>query len=322
MTTARLSGTGHYLPKRALTNHDLEKMVNTSDAWIQQRVGIQSRHIANEHETNLLMSTEAAKQALEAADLVAEQINLIIVATSTADNLMPSQASQVQAALGIPSCPAFDVSAACSGFIYALGVAEQFFKAGSVRHALVIGTERMSHLMDWTDRNTCVLFGDGAGAVVLSASETPGIIGTKLHSDGTHRELLYAPRQFSTNPLIQTLAAEHLSMEGKQVFRHAVSGLSNVVIELLEEHGIAKHELDWLVPHQANERIIQSTAKKLGMSMDQVILTLATHGNTSAASVPLALDIGIKDGRIQPNQLVLLEAFGAGFVWGACLIRV
>lgn len=319
--SAKISGTGSYLPETIMTNDDLATRVDTSDEWIRQRVGIISRHIASNKESNAFMATEAAKKALEAAELSAEQIDLIIVATSTSDLIMPSMATQVQGALGIENCIAFDISAACTGFVYALGVANQFFNNGAVKHALVIGAERMSRVVNWNDRSTCVLFGDGAGAVVLSQSNEPGIIATRMHSDGVNKELLYVPNKLGTDAFSLVAPEAHLLMEGNKVFKHAVNMLEEIVDQILEDSGLSKNDVDWLVPHQANERIIAATAKKLDMPMSKVVLTLPHHGNTSAASVPLALDAAVRDGRIKRGELLLLEAFGAGFVWGAALVK-
>jgi len=321
MMSASIAGTGYYLPKQVLTNDDLAKFVDTSDEWIRQRVGIVSRHIANEHEANSFMATQAALQALKSANLKAEEIDLIIVATSTPDSMMPSTACEVQKGLGIAGCPAFDVNAACSGFVYALTVANQFFLAGTIKHALIIGSERMSRVINWQDRGTCVLFGDGAGAVVLSASKEPGIIGSYIQADGQHKELLHISSHLPDKAFASEVIESKLAMQGNKVFRFAVTKLAEAVENILLKHEISQEEVDWLIPHQANERIIAATAKHIGMSMDKVILTLATHGNTSAASIPLALACAIEQGKIKRGQLLLLEAFGAGFVWGASLIR-
>ena len=310
--SASITGVGHYLPTAILTNQELALRVETTDEWIQKRVGISSRHIANADETTVMMATQAARAALDQAGLMASQIELIIVATSTPDDLMPSTASSVQARLGIPLTMAFDISAACSGFIYALHVAHTFFKTQQIQHALIIGAECMSKVLDWSDRSTCVLFGDGAGAVVLSASETPGLIHSCVYSNGTERDLLY---------INNSTSERYLKMQGNKVFRQAVNLLGDVVETILKISGYQKSDLDWLVPHQANIRIIEATAQKLGLKMSQVIVTLDHHGNTSAASIPLALSEAVSTGRIQRGQLLLLEAFGAGFVWGASLVR-
>ena len=319
--SVKISGTGSYLPERIVTNHDIAKIVETTDEWIRQRVGIIERRIASEQETCGFIATQAAKKALEASGISVDQIGLIVVATSTPDYLMPSMACEVQMELGVPDCTAFDVSAACSGFVYALTTAKQFIDAGTVEHALVIGAERVSRILNWEDRTTCVLFGDGAGAVVLSRSAEPGIISTHLHSAGQYRDLLYVPNSLSPTPFQKEVPDSHMTMEGNKVFKYAVSMLEAVVLEVLEKNKLDKEAIDWLVPHQANERIIEATAKKLQLSMDKVVLTLPYHGNTSAASIPLAFDTAVRDGRIKRGNMVLMEAFGAGFVWGAVLIK-
>jgi len=312
---SRIAGTGSYLPEKRLTNFDLEKMVETSDSWIVERTGISARHIASDHETNAFMSTQAAKRALAAANIPAEAVELIIVATSTPDKLLPSTACLVQEQLGITHFPAFDILAACAGFNYALSIADQYIKSGSVKCALVIGSEIMSRILDWSDRTTCVLFGDGAGAVVLQASDKPGILSTHLHAAGQYKELLFAPSGLIKGEI------PFAKMQGKEVFKIAVNKLSDILQETLAANNLAPSAIDWLVPHQANLRIIQAMAKKLNMSMEQVILTVGEHGNTSAASVPLALDQGIRDGRIKRGQTVLMESFGGGMAWGSALIK-
>lgn len=323
MINAKISGTGHYLPAKKLDNVELATMVDTNDAWIQQRVGISSRRIANEQETTTFMATCAAKSALQAAKLPAEKLDLIICATSTPDCLMPSVASQVQAQLGIAGCMAFDISAACGGFLYNLTIANQFIKTGSAQHVLVIGSERMSRVVNWQDRSTCVLFGDGAGAAVVSATDQDiGILSAKMHADGRSCDLLYVNNSLPSAAYQQEAAPAHLNMAGRPVFKQAVQLMGTIVDEVLAGTGYRQQDIDWLVPHQANKRIIVATAEKLNMPMERVILTLDQQGNTSAASIGLALDIAIGDGRIEPGQLVLLEAFGAGFVWGAMLIRM
>ncbi len=312
---SRIAGTGSYLPEKKLTNAELEKIVDTSDSWIVERTGISARHIASEHETGVFMSTQAAKRALAAADISAEQLGLIIIATSTPDKLLPSTACLVQEQLGVTYFPAFDILAACAGFNYALSIADQYIKSGAVKCALVIGAEIMSRITDWTDRTTCILFGDGAGAVVLSASDEPGILSTHLHAAGQYKDLLYTDSGLIKGevPLVK--------MQGKEVFKIAVNKLSEVLQETLAANNLEPSAIDWLVPHQANLRIIQAMAKKLNMSMDQVILTVAEHGNTSAASVPLALDQGVRDGRIKRGQTILMESFGGGLAWGSALIK-
>ena len=323
---AKLMGTGQYLPTKILSNDELAQHVDTSDEWIRQRVGIISRRIASPSETVVLMSTESARIALNQANISPKSIDLIVVATSSAEDRMPSVASQVQRNLGITSgCPAFDISAACAGFLYGLNVVEQYLKSGAAKHVLLIGAERMSRLIDWSDRSTCVLFGDGAGAAVFTMSPTPGILSTCIHSEGQYRELLFVDGGLPKDPFIRTeenIDLLSLKMEGNKVFKHAVNILADVATEVLNKAGVRSSDIDWLVPHQANERIISATAKKLNLSMDKVILTLPEHGNTSAASVPLALDSGIRSGKIKPGDLVLCEAFGAGFVWGASLMRM
>ncbi len=323
---AKLIGTGQYLPSRILSNDELAQHVDTSDAWIKQRVGIASRRISSESETVVFMATEAAKQALEKAKISPDQLDLILLTTSSAEDRMPSAASQVQRNLGIVSgCPAFDLSAACSGFLYGLQVVEQYIKAGTAQHILLVSSERMSRLIDWSDRATCVLFGDGAGAAVFKASDEPGILATCIHSDGQYRECLYVDGGLPKGPFVEDegdVDPISLKMEGNKVFKHAVNMLADIASEVIQKAGVKPAEIDWLVPHQANERIIVATAKKLNLSMDKVILTLAEHGNTSAASVPLALDAGLRSGKIKSGDLILCEAFGAGFVWGASLIRI
>ncbi|SPY38325.1 beta-ketoacyl-ACP synthase III [Proteus mirabilis] len=313
----KILGTGSYLPVQVRTNADLEKMVDTSDEWIVTRTGIHERRIATEEETVAKMGASAAENALEMADIDRQEIGLIIVATTSGSHAFPSAACQIQRALGIADCIAFDVAAACSGFVYALSIADQFIKAGTVKQALVIGADRLSHALDPNDRGTIILFGDAAGAVVVGASEESGIISTHLHSDGRFGELLALPYQDREN---QDLPA-YVTMAGNEVFKVAVRELAHIVDETLEANHIDKSELDWLVPHQANLRIISATAKKLDMTMDKVVVTLDRHGNTSAASVPTALDEAVRDNRIQRGQLILLEAFGGGFTWGSALIR-
>jgi 3-oxoacyl-[acyl-carrier-protein] synthase-3 len=323
---AKLIGTGCYLPIQTVTNQDLSRYVETSDEWIRQRVGIVSRQIASASETTVMMATQAAISALENAKISPDQLDLVIVATSSGDDRMPSVASEVLKNLGVrSSCPAFDISAACAGFLYGLNVLEQYIKSGSAKHILLIGAERMSRLVDWSDRSTCVLFGDGAGAAVFKASDSPGVLATCIHADGMHRELLFVDGGLCKEPFHrnqENFDPIALKMEGNKVFKHAVNILADVALEVMQKANIQPSEIDWLVPHQANERIIQATAKKLGMSMDKVILTLSEHGNTSAASVPLALDVAFRSGKIKEGDLILCEAFGSGFVWGASLIRI
>jgi 3-oxoacyl-[acyl-carrier-protein] synthase-3 len=315
---SKILGTGSYLPTTVRTNQDLEKMVDTSDEWITVRTGIKERRIANEQETIAFMGTQAAEKALEAAGLQASDLDLIIVATTSNHNAFPSAACEVQNLLGIYDIPAFDVSAACAGFTYALSIADNFIKSNSAKNVLVIGADTLASTCDPEDRSTIILFGDGAGAVVLTATEAPGILSTHINADGRFGDLLKLPNVQRANP--ESLVNSYLSMAGNEVFKVAVKKLSQVVVDTLAANNIEKETLDWLVPHQANQRIIAATAKKLDMSMDQVILTLDKHGNTSAASVPLALDEGVRSGKIKPGHLVLLEAFGGGFTWGSALV--
>ncbi len=318
MIYSRILGTGSYLPTRILTNADLEKMIDTNDQWIVDRTGIRERHIAAEGEFTSDLASHAARAALDVAGLAIDDIDLLLVATTTPDLVFPSTACIVQSKLGMTNGkPAFDLQAVCSGFVYALSVADQFIKTGASKHVLVIGAETLSRITDYTDRSNCILWGDGAGAVVLGASSEPGIIATHIHADGRHKDLLRTSNGPSTGldtpPLMQ--------MEGNAVFKMAVNTLDRIVDETLEANGLQKSDIDWLVPHQANIRIISATAKKLGMSMDHVVTTVAGHGNTSAASVPLAFDVAVRDGRIQRGQTVLMEAFGGGFTWGSALLK-
>ncbi len=316
---SKILGTGSYVPAMVRTNADLERMVDTSDEWIVERTGIKERHIAAENETVATMAHQAALRALEASALPASDLDMIVLATTSAENAFPAASCELQALLGCPGIPAFDLAAACAGFSYALSVADQFIRSGAARHVLVVGSDTLSRTCDPTDRGTIILFGDGAGAVVLGASETPGILSTHLHADGRYGDLLKLPQ--AKRGSVTDAESAYMFMKGNDVFKVAVTQLSQIVVETLTKNGVDKSELDWLVPHQANYRIISATAKKLGMSMDQVILTLDRHGNTSAASVPLALDEGVRSGRIQRGQLILLEAFGGGFAWGSALVR-
>lgn len=315
---SRIIGTGSYLPERTLTNAELAEMVDTTDEWIIERTGIRERHIAADGETTADIAYQSAKRALEAAKVSINSIDLIVLATATPDNTFPSTATKVQAMLGMEHGAAFDVQAVCSGFIYALSVADNFIKVGQANRILVIGAETFSRILDWEDRTTCVLFGDGGGAVVLESTkeEGTGILSTHLHSDGKHGDLLYVDGGPST-----TQTVGHVRMSGKEVFRHAVVNLAHVVDEALEANKLKRSDIDWLVPHQANLRILNGTARKLGLSEDQVVITVDKHANTSAASIPLALDAAVRDGRIQKGQLVLMEAMGGGFTWGAALAR-
>lgn len=313
----KIIGTGSYLPEQVRTNADLEKIVETSDEWIVTRTGIRERRIAGPNETVDSMGYQAALRAIEMAGIDKQQIGMIVVATTSATHAFPSAACQIQGMLGIKGCPAFDVAAACAGFTYALSIVDQYVKSGAVQYALVIGSDVLGRTLDPEDRGTLILFGDGAGAVVLGASEEPGIISTHLHADGSYGELLTLPnhdRVVPENPI-------YLTMSGNEVFKVAVTELAHIVDETLAANQLDRSSLDWLVPHQANLRIISATAKKLGMSMENVVVTLDRHGNTSAASVPSALDEAVRDGRIKPGHLVLLEAFGGGFTWGSALVR-
>jgi 3-oxoacyl-[acyl-carrier-protein] synthase III len=318
---ARITGTGSHLPDKVLSNHDLEKMVDTSDQWIRERTGIEKRHIAAPGETTCDLAEQAARRAMDAAGKSAEDIDLIIVATTTPDRIFPSTACLLQQRLGIHGCAAFDVQAVCTGFVYALGIADKFVRTGSARCALVIGAETLSRITDWSDRQTCVLFGDGAGAVILEASETPGILSSHLHADGQYESLLTVPAGISHGLPMVTEGRAFMQMKGNEVFKVAVNTLGRIVDETLEANQLDQSDIDWLVPHQANIRIIQATARKLRMSMDQVVVTVDQHGNTSAASVPLALDTAVRDGRIKRGETLLLEAFGGGFTWGSVLLK-
>ena len=318
---ARIVGTGSYLPDNIVTNADLEKQVETSDEWIRDRTGIRQRHIALPGQTTGDLAFEAATRALEAAGVDAAEIDLLVLGTTTPDIIFPSTACLLQHRLGANGCAAFDVNAACSGFVYALGVANNFIRAGAAKTALVVGAETLSRMIDWSDRGTCVLFGDGAGAVVLKADAEPGVLSTHLHADGGHEHLLYNPVGVSRGFTDAPNHGVKVHMTGNEVFKFAVKTLDAVVDETLNANGLSRSDVDWLIPHQANLRIISATAKRLDMPMDRVIVTVDRHGNTSAASVPLALDEAIRSGRVQRGELLLLEAFGGGFTWGSALIR-
>lgn len=319
---SRIAGTGSYLPEKILTNHDLEKMVDTSHEWIVERTGIEKRHIAAEGQSTCDLGEIAAKRAMEMAGKTADDIDLIVFATTTPDLIFPSTACLLQQKLGITGGgAAFDIQAVCTGFVYALGVADKFIKSGSHKCALVVGAETLSNILDWTDRGTCILFADGAGAVVLEASEEEGIMSTHLHADGQYESLLNTAGGLSRNKALLDSGGAYVQMKGNEVFRMAVNTLGRIVDETLEHNNLKKSDVDWLIPHQANIRIIKATAKKLKMNMDHVVVTVDQHGNTSAASVPLALDTAVRDGRIQRGETILLEAFGGGFTWGSALIR-
>ncbi|MBX7533365.1 ketoacyl-ACP synthase III [Qipengyuania sp. 1XM1-15A] len=321
MIRAVITGSGSALPEQCVTNAEMAKRVDTTDEWIVERTGIRQRYIAGEGETTSSLATEAARKALEDAGVDASEIGLIILATATPDHTFPATATQVQANLGCRGGVAFDVQAVCSGFLYALGTAESLLRTGMAKKALVIGAETFSRILDWEDRTTCVLFGDGAGAVVLEARDVaddgPGILATKLHADGEHKDLLYVDGGPST-----TGEVGKLRMKGREVFRHAVVNLADVLKEVLEDAGVDSGDVDWVVPHQANARILDATARKLGLSTDKIVVTVDQHANTSAASVPLAFDVARKDGRIKQGDLVMFEAMGGGFTWGASLARI
>ena len=321
MTYARIAGTGSYLPAKVVTNHDLEGTLDTTDAWIRERTGIHRRHIASEDETCSDMGVEAAHRAVEMAGIDIAEIDLIIVGTTTPDKVFPSTACIIQRRLGIHGCAAFDVQAACSGFVYAMDIADRFIKTGAARVALIIGSETLSRITNWQDRATAVLFGDGAGAVVLTAGQDPGVLATHIHADGQYEDLLEVPQGISQG--FDTVRANeaYIQMNGNAVFRRAVATLDSMARETLTGHDIEQSDIDWLIPHQANLRIIQAAAKKLDLPMERVVVTVDEHANTSSASIPLALDVAVRDGRIQRGQMLLFEAFGAGFTWGSALLR-
>jgi len=316
MNHSKIIGTGSYLPEKILTNKELESSLDTTDEWITSRTGIKERHIAGPGEKTSDLAYEAALKAIASANITPGDIDLIILATTTPDKIFPSTACTVQAKLGIKECPAFDIQAVCTGFVYALSIADKFIKTNSSKNVLVIGADRMSSITNYTDRSNAILWGDGAGAVILSASNEVGIISTHIHAAGNHEELLHVPRHDKASNIADTI-----EMKGNQVFKIAVNTLDKIVDETLENSGITKAEIDWLVPHQANIRILEATAKKLDMSMDKVIVTIDRHGNTSAASIPLALDEGVRSGKIRKNHMILMEAFGGGFTWGSALVK-
>lgn len=313
MTHSRIAGTGSYLPTRILSNKDLETMVDTTDEWIFTRTGIRERHIAAPDELTSDLATAAAKNAIESAGINVDEIDLIIVATTTPDKIFPSVATMVQKKLGASNCPAFDIQAVCSGFVYGISTASNFIKAGASKCVLVIGADTFSRITDYTDRSNCILWGDGAGAIILQASEEEGVISTHLHADGNFETMLHVPRKDN--------GTDTVMMEGSAVFKMAVNTLDQIVDETLAANNMQKSDIDWLVPHQANVRILQATARKLDMSMDKVVVTVDKHGNTSAASIPLALDTAVRDGRIKRGEVLLMEAFGGGFTWGSALVR-
>ena len=321
MIYSKITGTGSYLPKKLLTNKDLEKLVDTTDNWIRERTGIKERHIAGETETTSDLAFHASRKAIEMSGISNSDIDMIILATTTADKIFPGTACLLQKQLDIHGCPAFDVQAVCTGFVYALSIADKFIRAGETRCVLVVGSETLSRILDWNDRSTCVLFGDGAGAVVLEAASEPGIMSTHLHADGSYEHLLHVPHGISIGYEQLKAGEAYVYMEGNAVFKMAVNKLGQLVDEALKANGISKSDIDWLVPHQANSRIIEATARKLRMSMERVIVTVAEHGNTSAASIPLALDIAVRDGRIKKGETLMLEAFGSGFTWGSVLLE-
>ncbi len=321
MIRSKIIGTGSYLPERIMTNGDLEKLVDTNDAWIQSRTGISERRIAADDEFTCDLAENAARNAIQAAGISNQEIDLIIVATTTADQVFPSTACLLQHRLGIAGPPAFDVQAVCAGFLFAIDIADKFIRIGSATCALVIGAETFSRIIDWTDRRTCVLFGDGAGAVVLKADNQPGILSTHLHSDGKYKDLLCVPVGVSRNFEHIKAGSAFTTMEGGEVFRWAVKAMSDIIDETLNANNMDKEELDWLVPHQANIRIINAVGKRAQIPADKVVVTVERHGNTSAASVPLALDEAVRDGRINSGQHVLIEGFGGGFTWGSALIK-
>lgn len=319
---SRIAGTGSYLPEKVLTNDDLSKIVDTSDEWIAARTGIRERHVAAEGETTSDLAFHAATRAMEAAGVAASELDLIIVGTTTPDIIFPSTACLLQARLGANGCGAFDVNAACSGFLFAMSVADKFIKSGDAKTILVVGAETLTRMVDWSERTTAVLFGDGAGAVVLKADAETGILSTHLHADGGKKELLWNPVGVSAGfRPDEKNAGIKIQMSGSDVFKYAVKALDSVVEETLQANGLDRHDIDWLIPHQANLRIIEATAKRLDMPMDRVVVTVDKHGNTSSGSVPLALDEAVRSGRVQRGQLLLLEAFGGGFTWGSALLR-
>lgn len=317
MNYSKILATGGYLPEKILTNADMEKLVDTTDQWIVERTGIKQRHMAADHENAVTFAEKAARQALETAGLLASDIGMIIVTSTTPQMMFPSTACLLQEKLGIAGCPAFDLNAsACAGFMYGFSIADQFIRTGMIKNALIIGSELMSRVVDWTDRGTCVLFGDGAGAIILGQSNEPGVLSTHLHADGTHKDVLYLPLSGGKNPTL-----ESIQMNGNALFKLAVNILGDLFDETLAANNMDKSQIDWLIPHQANIRIIQAMAKKLSMPLDRVAITLDTQGNTSSASIPLALDMAIRDGRIKRGDMLMMEGFGGGLAWGSALVR-
>lgn len=321
MIYSRITGSGSYLPEKIITNADLEKMVETNDQWIQDRTGIRKRHIAAENQTTCDLAEIASRRAMEAANVNSKDIDLVIVATTTPDRVFPSTACLLQQRLDIHGCGAFDVQAVCTGFVYALGIADKFIKSGTHKCALIVGAETLSRIVDWKDRTTCILFGDGAGAVVVQADDEPGIMSTHLHADGSYESLLTVPAGISQGYDQVLKQSAFIEMKGNEVFKMAVNTLGRIVDETLAANNMEKSDIDWLIPHQANTRIINATARKLKMSMDHVVVTVGEHGNTSAASVPLAFDVAVRDGRIKRGETLLMEAFGGGFTWGSVLLK-
>ena len=321
MIYSRITSTGSYLPERVMTNAELEGLVDTNDEWIRERTGIHQRHIVADDESTCDLAERAARAALESAGLDPSELELIIVGTTTPDKIYPATACRLQARLGANGCTAFDLQAVCTGFIYALGVADKFIKTGEVKRALVVGADTHSRLLDWSDRQTCILFGDGGGAVVLEASDEPGIYSTHLHADGSYEDMLYVDGGVPRGAGVIAEGNAYTKMRGSEVFKVAVRTLRRIVYEALEANDMSPSDIDWLIPHQANIRIIEATAAKLDIPADRVVVTIADHGNTSAASVPLALDVAVRDGRVKRGDNILLEAFGGGFTWGSALIK-
>ncbi len=318
MQNSKIIGTGHYLPEKIVTNDDLSKIIETSHDWIVERTGIHQRHLAAEGETPVDLAYHAAVDALKDAGIDASELDLIVLATSTPEQTYPSTATLLQERIGNVGAASFDISAACSGFIYALGIADNFIKAGAAKKAMVIGAELYSKLLNWEDRTTCVLFGDGAAAIILEASDEAGILSTHLHADGNYKELLEVKKSVISGPEVYP----YVQMKGNEVFRHAVGKLHQLVTETLDAHNLTGEDLDWFIPHQANLRIMNATAKRVGLTAEKMVVTVDKHANTSAASIPLALDIARKDGRVKKGDLVLMEAFGGGFTWGSALVRM